>query len=143
MKQVSSWIATMTFVFWGMLGAGLLVHALSPNDRQVVAYFYLPLTAVPALAALLFHLRRRAARQKKALSLEELRRLSRQRLAGEPDEGAYVVLPSRRRHREAPCDQGQERQSVEENPAAPANEHMQSDKQNHPANGSWVSNRFL
>ena len=136
MRQISGWMAAATIVFWGAMGTVILFRALPPEATRFMAEMGVPPAVIITLVTLIFYLRRRAARQRTAASLEEIRRLSRQRLAGEPDEGAYVVLPSRRRHREAPCSQGQERQSVEEDPATPANEHMQADKQNHPANGS-------
>lgn len=92
MKQISSWLALLTFAFWGTVGTGLLLRNLSTAAMQTAASILLPLGVLLSLVVLLFRLRRRSRSHCGLDTLEDVRRQSRLRLAGEPEEGTCVVV---------------------------------------------------
>jgi hypothetical protein len=108
MKQISSWIATMTFLFWGMLGAVILVRSLSPPMARIAITVFLPLVVVFTLLALAWFWRRRPGCHRGAGTLEEVRRQSRLRLAGEPVEPGRLTRSGRHKCGERQC--GEEEQ---------------------------------
>ncbi len=104
MKQISSWIALMTVLFWGMLGGTIVWRSLSPEAAGAITGLLLPpLVLISFVLGLFWLLRIRARRKRVPETLEEIRNKSRQRMAGEPMEMGRVVLHSGAGRRETPC----------------------------------------
>ncbi len=117
MKRVSSWIGMLTLAFWGVVIIRIVVHRLPPEWTQFVVDTGVPLAVIAAGLALFVSFRRRSVRRQTS-SLEELRRQSRVRLAGEPIEGTFVVTPSRKRRGEGCCEKEGAGHAVREQQAA-------------------------
>ena len=95
MKQISSWLALLTFAFWGTMGTVLLLRALTPATVQFAVSILLPTGVLLGLLVLMLYLRRRSHAHCGLDTLEEVRRKSRTHLAGEPEEGTCVVISPR------------------------------------------------
>ncbi len=99
MKQISSWLALLTFAFWGTVGTGLLLRNLSPATIRTAVTIAVPVGVLLSLVLLLMYLRRRRICPREVGTLEEVRRKSRLHLAGEPEEGACTIVSQRTRGR--------------------------------------------
>jgi hypothetical protein len=93
MRKTTILAAVMMLGFWGMIGTIALIRSLTPETQRTLAHFAAPTAAILMLTLLLWLIRRRAAARRGIPTLEEVRRLSRQHLAGEPAEGDCMVLP--------------------------------------------------
>jgi hypothetical protein len=117
MRKTTILAAVMMLAFWGVMGTVVLVRAITPETTRLLLEYILPLATIFGLLTLVWFLRRRAASRRVTPTLEEVRRLSRQRLDGEPAEDAYVVLPSRRGHHQDRCGTEPGGHAVSEHPA--------------------------
>jgi hypothetical protein len=113
MKQISSWIAIMRVLFWGMLGIAILARSLAPEVTRLLTNLVLPpLTIISGMLGLFWFLRRRARIQRAPDTLDDIRRRSRQRMAGEPIDEHCLVRPPRVRHDGQDCDDGKAKDRI-------------------------------